>query len=642
MSEVVKRGLLSCVVLTASTLLAAPRVVTDYNDNWTADGESVTLPHTWNAEDGADGTPVDRRGERYLIWGANPAIAMRSYVRKAVAYRNALPDPKPGRRYFFRCKGASVTAEIYVNDVLVGRHLGAYTAFCYEITDQLKAKDNQILVYVDNSFNRDIPTLSADFTVFGGLYRGCELIEADPVCIDPTYYGGSGVELDVDSKRGRVTAKVHVLGGPDETREFDFPDFELWSPENPKVYSAVIELANGDKVTETFGFRTTEFDAEQNFRLNGKIRRLKGVNRHQDRKGKGWAISAADEEEDVKLIREMGADAVRTAHYPQSEHFYDLLDRKGLVAWCETPVTDTLSPSPAYRATLAEICREMVVQLGHHPSICMWSIFNEIQNGWSTKLPDKDAVDILRMQKSIFKELDGTRPVVGAACSYDAVAVNAVPDALAINAYPGWYSQTADMMTNDVAFTCRTNSRTRVAVSEYGAGANPAQHEWPARNVAPRGPFHPEEIQAVLHMSQFEHLFENENVWGTFCWVMFDFASDTRNEGSTPGINDKGLVTYDRKTKKDAYYFYQANWTSMPVLHLVGAHLQYLSAKRVPILVISNVGAVTLKVNGRTIGMKAPDKLKRVLFEDIQLEDGPNLIELSAGSESASVAWTLL
>lgn len=630
---------LSLSVLASAALYASQRVVTPFNDGWTVDGKPVTLPHTWNAQDGADGATDAVRNERYLAWQVNPASSEHAYERKAVAYKNVLPNPKPGRRYFFRCKGASVTAEVYVNNILIGRHLGAYTAFCYEVTDLLKEQGNKILVYVDNSFNRDIPTLSADFTIFGGLYRGCELIETDAVCIDPTYYGGSGVELKVDPKRGHVTAKVHVLGGPDETREFDFPDFELWSPENPKLYSVDIELANGDKVTETFGFRTAGFDADGNFVLNGKVLHLRGVNRHQDRKDKGWAISAADEEEDIRLIKEMGANAIRTAHYPQSKSFYDLMDQEGFIGWCETPVTDTISPSAAYRATLAEMCREMVVQLGAHPSICMWSLFNELQNGWAPKLPAKTVVGVLKMEQQLFNELDGTRPTVAAFCSPSELEINAVPDAIAYNTYPGWYWKTADCMASAVESACRTNSRTKIAVSEYGAGANVAHHEWPSKKVVARGPFHPEENQLIQHIGQYECIYANDRVWGTFIWNMFDFAADTRNEGGTPGMNDKGLVTYDRKTKKDVYYFYQANWTKTPVLRLVGTRLGTLTKKRVPLLVISNVGAVTLKVNGKVIGTKSPDELKRVWFNDVQLVDGSNAIEITAGEEKVEADW---
>ena len=636
--------LLTALTLAAAlpaALSAAPRTVIDLNDGWTADGVSVTQPPTWNAVDGADGLPDGAKDETFFDWRTNSAISEGGYARKAVAYRRNLPSPRPGRRFFFRCKGASVTAEVFVNGVLVGRHLGAYTAFCYEITEQLREKDNQLLVIVDNRRNRDLPTLSADFTVFGGLYRGCELIETDSVCIDPTFHGGSGVALSPDPATGHVTAWVRVLGAPDERREYDFPDFELWSPENPKLYTLTVTLANGDAVTETFGFRTVKFDEDGSFVLNGKARRLRGVNRHQDRQGKGWAVSAADEAEDVALIKEIGADAVRTAHYPQSENFYDLLDREGLIAWCEVPVTDAFSPTPAYQANVDAMILEMVAQLGNHPSISMWSIFNEVQNYLVPNVPDKTAVALLERERSMFKALDQTRPIVAATCEFDKLAINAVPEALAINTYPGWYVETADKTAAIVESACVKNSRRKLGVSEYGAGGNPAQHEWPAKGVRCGGPFHPQELQAVLHATQFGQMKSNERVWGTFVWNMFDFGADARDEGSTPGLNDKGLVTYDRKTKKDAFYLYQANWSQRPVLHLVGATLTELKETCVPVLAFANVGPVTLKVNGEVVATRESDETACVRFDSVRLKAGANQLELSGGGQTASAIWTV-
>ena len=640
-----------------------PRTVTRIDDGWKADGEPVTLPHTWNATDGEDGAAesfrqfvisTSKRGgfyAQYWKWNWNPAANEAAYDRRLVVYERALPDPDPARRYFFKCDGAAITAEVYVNDVLVGRHLGSYTAFCYEITKYLKAKDNRIGVVVDNRPNRDIPVLSADYTVFGGIYRDCWLIATDAVCIDPTYYGGPGVAVAADPATGKVNVDVKTLGGAAEVScavdgravggtAFTMKDFELWSPEHPKIYELTVKLAGGDAVTVPFGFRSTGFGASGEFLLNGKARKLRGVNRHQDRTGKGWCVTVDDETEDVALIKEMGCDAVRTAHYCQSQHIYDLLDRTGIVAWVELPLTDTLTPSVAFQANVEQMVREYVAQYGNHPSVCLWSVFNELQNGWSPNLHEDEVVKSVARANALFHELDATRPTVAATCRFDACPVNAVPDALAINTYPGWYRDTTPDITNDVAVSCRDNRRLRLGISEYGSGASVNCHAWPLpERIEAGGRIHPEEYQAQHHAEQYGYIAEDENVWGSFVWVMFDFAADTREEGEANGINDKGLVTRDRKTRKDAFYFYQANWTDTPVLRIVGTRMTEVASDKVPVVVFSNRGEVMLKVNGKAVGTKTPDRYKVVRWDDVALEKGVNLIEAVAAGHVAKVEW---
>ena len=659
-----KKTLLAMALCGACSAFAA-RTTTRLAEGWRADGEPVTLPHTWNVEDGADGCAPAKRAELVEIgkrdsfsklyhgWRLNPARSDVAYVRKEVIYTHALPDPKPGRRLFFKCDGAAVTAEVFVNGILVGRHLGAYTGFCYELTQQLKEKDNLLAVVVDSRLNRDIPTLSADFTVFGGIYRDCWLIETDPVCIDPTYYGGPGVAVRTDAETGAVTVDVRQNGGrepvsfavdgrPVEGASFRLAGFERWTCEKPRVYRLTATLANGDAVTVPFGFRTVGFDAAGNFALNGQPLKLRGVNRHQEVMGKGWAVSREDEARDVRIMKEMGVNAVRTAHYPQSDNVYSLFDESGILAWCELPCTDTLSPTAAFRANVAEMIREMVAQLGNHPSVAMWSIFNELQNGWAANLPEPTVVDLLTEMRDLFKRLDPTRTVVAATCQRDAADYNRVPEELAINTYPGWYWGDAEFITNEVIRCGIENKFRKIGVSEYGSGANVNQHQWPARPVKATGQFHPEEYQAVHHATQYPTLAQMDSVWGTFVWVMFDFAADTRNEGSTPGINDKGLVTRDRQTKKDAYYFYQANWTDTPVLRLVGAKATKAETNRVPVLVFCNTGKVTLTVNGEKVGEKAPDAFRRVRWDDVALREGANEIVVESAGRRVAATWTVV
>ena len=274
---------------------------------------AVSVPHSWNVEDGCDGKGV-LSSERKR---KNSSCAS-SYERKRVVYSRELPDPKAGRRYFVRCDGASITAVVKVNGRRVGEHLGAFTAFCFEVTDALQTSDNRLEIVVDN-FSRDdvAPPVNADFTMYGGLCRKVWLIETPCVCIDPTRDGGSGVRLFPNPETGEVRAEIAVSGGADETRTFGVKDFRLWSPETPVVYTQRFEIASGDAVTETFGFRKVEF-REDGFYLNGVRRKLRGVNYHQDREGRGWAVSDAERAADLAEIKELGADAVRTAHYPHA------------------------------------------------------------------------------------------------------------------------------------------------------------------------------------------------------------------------------------------------------------------------------------------------------------------------------------
>ena len=592
---------------------------------WTADGEPVVVPHTWNAEDGADGPGPerakwkDRRTSLELLEG---------YVRKAVVYRRMLPDPNAGQRQFLKVDAAATVATVKVNGRQVGVHRGAFTAFCYEITEFLKPSGNTLEIVVDNRRDVDVAPISGDYTMMGGLYRNVWLIEAPPVCIDRTIDGGPGVELDVRMD-GHVTAKVHVLGGPDEVRNLYFPNPERWSPENPKMYAARIELASGDSVTIPFGFRTVEFRSD-GFYLNGRKRMLKGVCRHQDVGGKGWATNIKDEKADLALIREMGADAVRTAHYPQSDSFYSLLDRGGFVAWCEVPLLNGVTHSKAFVENLKTQYREMIAQLRHHPSICMWSIFNELYENFP--MPDESAEPLVEDFADWAKTVDPTRPQVAASDQVLRTRLNRIPaDALAFNRYPGWYNGPIEgtRAIFDEMFASNTMRRT-FGISEYGGGGSIHQHGDPLVPCK-EDTIHTEEYQAYLHARYYSEIVKEPRLWGSFLWVMFDFASDYRTEGDHPGINDKGMVCHDHKTKKDVFYFYQANWTKTPTLRLVGRRMKTFNGDKLNFLVFSNVGCVTLKVNDTLVGSKDPDEVATVLFRDVPLTKGLNRIVVTSG-----------
>ena len=607
---------------------------------WTlteSDGGSsvVSVPHSWNVEDGCDGKGVLSSEQKRK----NSSCAS-SYERKRVVYSRALPDPKEDRRYFVRCDGASITAVVKVNGRQVGEHLGAFTAFCFEVTDALRAKDNRLEIVVDN-FSRDdvAPPVNADFTMYGGLHRKVWLLETPRVCIDPTRDGGSGVRLFPNPDTGEVRAEIAVSGGADETRTLRMKDFRLWSPETPVVYTQRFEIASGDAVVETFGFRKVEF-RKDGFYLNGVRRKLRGVNYHQDREGRGWAVSDGDRAADITEIKKLGADAVRTAHYPHAGRTYSLCDEKGLLAWCEQPNVNGLRFNDAFRSNAWRQTREMVVQLGNHPSVFCWSIFNELYN----KVPMTEGKPEAMMEelRDYVKTLDPSRPVAAASDQVAKERLNLVTEVLGFNRYPGWYGGTpADMSARVDEIFAKNPSLTTLALSEYGAGGDVATQADALVPCLPKSDVHTEGYQAFVHVGDYRALASDPRVWGTFVWCMYDFGSDCRLEGRKWGRNDKGLVAFDHRTKKAAWHFYHANWTTSPELHLVGARGGLLTTNEtLNVLGFSNLGDVELVVNGRRAGVKTPDEVKTVLWRDVPLALGRNVVELKAGGRTASGVWT--
>ena len=610
------------------------RITTLSGAGWTADGEPVSIPHTWNANDGADG-PEDERAKHPERQTSLEMIT--SYERKAVTYRRALPDPTPGKRQFLRVGAAATVATVRVNGQEVGVHKGAFTAFCYELTKYLKPSGNALEIVVDNRRNVDIPPISGDYTMQGGLYRDVTFIETPMVCIDRTIDGGPGVELDIRMD-GHVTATVHVSGAPDEKQEFFFRNPVRWSPETPQLYEVTAKIASGDAVTLPFGFRTVEF-RKDGFYLNGRRRVLKGMNRHQEVGDKGWAVSAEDDIRDIAFMKEMGVDAVRTTHYPQSDRVYGLLDREGMVSWCEVPLLNGVTHSAAFEDSLRTQYRELVTQLKHHPSIVMWSIFNELYENF--KMPDESAEPLVERFAAWAATVDTTRPQVAASDQVPRARLNRIPkDAIAFNRYPGWYNGPVEGTKKIIDELFELNpTRTCAGMSEYGGGGSVFQHGDPLTPCNEKTPLHTEEYQAYLHSYYYRVMKADPRIWGMFPWVMFDFASDLRVEGDHPGINDKGMMTRDRRYKKDVFYFYKANWTKTPVVHLVGKRMKRVGAERVNVLAFSNRGEVTLRVNGIEVAKAKPDEVNTVLFRDVQLKPGLNEVAVTAGGASDVAHW---
>ena len=633
------RRTLPLLAALVAAVACAERVETQLVD-WTCDGEKVTVPHTWNAIDGADG-----HGSEFQDF--DNSVAGRGFARCCKTYRRSLSDPVPGKRYFVRSDGAAVTAMVCVNGRIVGTHRGAVTAFAFEITRFLKEHDNVLEMVVDNHFDEFQPPVYGDYTVEGGLYRPVWLIETDPICIDPTYYGGPGVEIDADPDTGRVTAHVRVLGGKDEVREYRFENPKLWSPETPNLYELAITVTNGtwrDTVRQKIGFRKAEFRAD-GFYLNGRRQQLRGVNYHQERAGSGWALSRSEIAEDLDLIKAMGADAMRGTHYPHSRTCYDLCDEKGILCWVELPASALVWTNATYVARLMETAREMIAQNRNHPSLLVWSLYNELYSVWDGQKEEmkKSPIDwVFRDLQRLFAELDPSHPTTGAWCSYtEGFGLEGIVDVAASNAYPGWSEKDPNRMTTeriDRFFAKARSGRSTVGIGEYGAYASIYRHDDPYAAANNASKIHAEEWQVVVHHDQYACIKRDPRVWGSFIWMMFDAASDNRDEGDHKGINDKGLVTHDHRTSKDAYHFYRANWTAAPMLHLCSKRMAKVG-ERFSVTGFSNCGPVSLFVNGRLLGTKAPDEVNTVVWRNVGFDVGVNVVELRAGELVDRCTW---
>jgi beta-galactosidase len=600
-----------------------------------------------------------------------------------------------------RFEAASTVARVFLNGMLMGEHRGAFTAFCFELTDLLTyGGENQLRVQVDNSPREDLPPLSGDFNLDGGLYRPAALIVTNGLCISPLDYASPGVYLtlkDVNSSRATVEVRAilsdHTIpalpvkpgekspkaspppaapalrvevrdragkvvgnasgdsavpaeGSGASALTVTIPTPHLWNGRaDPYLYTVRVQLIRGDtvldEVTQPLGLRTVAIDEGKGFLLNGQPYPVHGVNRHQDVRDKGWALSVEDEERDAALMKEMGVTAVRNAHYPQSESWHRINDREGVLLWDEVSLVNETRSSRAFWLNSEECLREMIHQLYNHPSVAWWGIFNELGN---RPMPLSD--EGLTQLRTIAHELDPSRLVVGATNHLNR-SFNRIPEFICLNAYPGWYSPTPP---GDIAKTIAALSREvggrRIGVSEYGAGANLSHHsEEPLSQPRPGGPFHPEEWQAYVHKGAWAAMRDNPKVWGSFVWVMFDFAVQGRREGNLPALNDKGLVTQDRKFRKDAFYFYQANWTKAPMVHIASRRLTPRQMSPTEVKVYSNCTEVELRVNGKSVGQARPDDLGICRFPDVHLAAAETRVEAIGKSPAAPVSdgctWVL-
>ena len=644
-------------------LPAQERLEIPFNEHWTFQGQSasgasihetIKLPHSWNKTDAQEGIPYYR--------------GTGQYTKNFTA-----DDVWKGKRVFIRFEGANIKTKVVLNKQELGEHKGGYAAFCYEITDALQFdQDNTLEVSVNNEANLEVPPLVGDFNNYGGIYRPVSLIITNPICITPLDYASPGIylkqknvsdqqaEVEVLTKFSNgtntdasVTYETTLLdasgmlveqietentlpsGNSELSHHYTIATPHLWNgKKDPYLYQVKVILKQNGKVidtkTEPLGLRYFHIDANEGFFLNGEHIDLRGVSRHQDRKDKASALSPADHREDMDLMLEMGINALRLAHYQHAEQVYDMSDSSGLVVWAELPWVGApggfMSSSNGYENTEAfhtnakQQLYELIRQNFNHPSILMWSIFNEIQNPEGA-----EPTEFIKELNTIVKSEDPSRLSVGASMLNPQKHPNIhdITDAIAWNRYFGWYYKMPADMGTFLDETHASFPEYKIGISEYGAGGSIYQHSDELRPPNPMGSPHPEEWQSFYHEENLKIFDERPYVWGTFLWNMFDFGSHFRKEGDHYGINDKGMITYDRKTKKDVFFFYKANWSEEPVLHITSSRFRFRNKAETQVKVYTNLPEVSLQINGQEYPAKSPEK-GIITWNDITLEKGNN------------------
>ena len=557
-------------------------------------GEAVTLPHTWNAVDGQDGGNDYHRGR---CW----------YVRELSAEECA------GERLFLEVLGAAHTAEVFLNGMEIARHEGGYSTFRVELSGKLSAEKNVLAIAVDNSDSDRVYPQKADFTFYGGLYREVRLVAVPEEHFELVKDGTPGIKVtpvvDLDARRAVVTVETWqnaaevsmTVNGETKTvpsvddhaaAEFVIENAHLWDGVgDPFLYTAAASLSSGDEISARFGCRVFGFNPEKGFLLNGRVYPLRGVSRHQDLKGKGNALSLEDHKADMAIIREIGANTLRLAHYQHAQEFYDLCDEQGIVVWAEIPYI-TMHMTNGRANTLQQM-RELIIQCYNHPSIAVWGLSNEIT---AASAVNEDLLENHRLLQDLCHRLDPTRKTTMAnvfMLETDSPILE-IPDVNSYNLYFGWYLgelEQTDEFFDD--YHAKFPERV-IGFSEYGADANPAYH-----SSAPEKGDYTEEYQAIYHEHMLQMIEARPYLWATHVWNLFDFAADGRDEGGKHGENQKGLVTFDRSLKKDAFYLYKAAWNKeTPFVHLCGSRYVNRAEAETEIKVYSNQAHVALYVDG--------------------------------------------
>jgi beta-galactosidase len=660
--------------------------------------QAVSVPHSWN-----------RIGEYALTRSAASNNAQGVGWYRLVV--NAPAAERDQRQYLdFAAVGA--IADVWVNGVHVGQHKGAFGRFRIDVTGQWKpGARNLVAVRADNSkpaigsSTEDVLPLAGDFFVHGGIYRGVTLITAAEAGIDLLDYGGPGIYAKatrVSADQADIAVRVRLRNQGKAARAFDLvttirdaagnqvaqtrqpvrlkpgaaqadaalavPRPHLWNGRaDPYLYSvtvAVLERGRPvDSVTQPLGIRTFRFDADQGFFLNGRSIKLHGVSRHQDREGKGWALSPADHAEDMALIAELGANTVRMAHYQHADEWVAAADKAGMVAWAEVPYVSTPSlrggqGSPALWANAEQQLRELIRQDYNHPAIMMWSVGNEVDSakGFGVKGDPPRPLALLQHLAALAREEDPSRPTTFADCCEELGLIQTAGEQLAgttdligYNRYYGWYyPKPLDARAEFAAKLDHLHAKhpqLPISISEYGAGGAISQHSDNVRagylNFTGRP--QPEEYESFVHEQTWPVIRDRKYVFASWVWNMFDFTSDLRKEGDSVDLNTKGLVTDDRKTRKDAFYYYQAQWTQAPMIHLTGKRYADRAYPTMEVKAYSNAPRASLSWNGQALGEVAcTDGICR--WPGVALRAGANQARVTAQKDGQTVTdsavWT--
>ncbi|WP_076068525.1 glycoside hydrolase family 2 [Sphingomonas montana] len=652
--------------------------------------QPVAVPHSWNK---VGSYAVTRRPDANVTRGVG-------------WYRLRFTPPRGagagGRRVHLQFDAASIVADVWVNGRKVGRHEGAFSRFRVDATDVVRPGENILTVRVDNS--KPVPgsptefvvPISGDFFMYGGLYRPVSLIVTEAAHIDLLDHGGPGVYgrivtlgdaaatvavrtrlRNAGPARG-IVLRTRVLDGAG--RQAARADQRLalganaavereavlrianprrWNGmDDPYLYRMVVDLIGRDgavldSVAQPLGLRTVSVDPDRGFILNGRVLKLHGVNRHQDRQDKGWAVTEADMAQDMALITEMGANSVRLAHYNHAAHFYDMADRNGMLLWAELGLVNLASipgradTPPAVKASAEAQLVELIRQNANHPSVGVWSIGNELTNWASKGLTPSNARPLMIALNALAKREDPSRPTTLAACcevlpgekddGRDRTAGTA--DTVAYNLYYGWYGSgrvaDAAQLGTVMQGYHRENPKLPVGVGEYGAGGAISQHSDDVNGGRIESIYRPqaEEVQAAVHELSWKALKPLDFLWGSWVWQMFDATSDLREEGDSTDINTKGLVTFDRAVKKDAYWFYKAAWSTRPVLYLASRRYVDRAYPVIDIRAYSNAPGADASINGRPLGRVAcADNV--CVWPQVRLSSGDNVVVATAAGQT--------
>lgn len=671
----------------------------DFNDQ---DWERVSVPHTWN---------------RVGLYLPGPAERLHKAkdINKAQGlgwYRLSFAAPRlDGRRAYLQFDAASRAAKVWLNGVYLGEHEGGFSRFRLDATDALRAGQNLLVVRTDNSkpapgsSTVDNLPLTGDFFVHGGLYRPASLVLTNAVHFDMLDFGGPGVYArtsalaadkalievtarlrndlakattarvvsrlrDADGKvvgEASVPAALAAKGGQETTLLLSLSSPRLWNGViDPYLYRLETDLVGGDgkvldRVSSSFGVRQMRFDADKGFLLNGKPYRLQGVGYHQDREGKGWAVSPADIEEDMAILREMGANTIRLTHYQHGQTIHDLADKYGFVLWDEIPLVSAwttggaLEPTPALVENAKRQLRELIRQNYNHASVATWGIANEVDFGNSfpaflTGYKDGKAPDpmpLLKTLNDLSHQEDPSRPTALATCCEGRVFAAGVDvpitaeaaDLGGANRYFGWYFGAADDLGPHLDALRAKRPRQPLSVTEYGAGGGVTLHTDDVLGgpIDSRGRVQPEEYESYIHETAWAALSQRPYLWGTWLWNAFDFGTTIRHEGDADDINTKGLVTYDRKIRKDAWYFYKANWTTTPTVYVNGRRYVDRAYPVTDVRVYSNGAATELTLNGKPLGQRADCPQRICVWQAVRLEPGENVLVAKAKFEGQTV-----